>query len=181
VSEPDSAGPPASSKVECRQHRGEPADPLAYGTNWTVRHYELDGNGHVNNAVYLNYAEHLTLLHAELSGFGQSWTTQRGGAWLVHRNLADYHRPAYYGDLLDLRVRVLYVRGTRGIRHTQIRRENGGELCAEVLTEWVWTRLVDGRPGRVPAEVVQAAARVTEETMRRDPDLLHRLRRGASV
>jgi acyl-CoA thioester hydrolase len=159
----------------------EPADPLEYCTSWPVRHYELDGNGHVNNAVYLNYAEHLTLLHAERSGYGQSWSAARGGAWVVHRNLVDYHRPAFYGDLLDLRVHVLYVRGTRGIRHTQIRREVGGELCAEVLTEWVWTRLVDGRPGRVPEELVQAAAGVTEETLQRDPGLLNRLRRGASA
>ncbi len=156
-------------------------DPLAYCTSWPVRHYELDGNGHVNNAVYLNYAEHLTLLHAERSGFGRSWTAARGGAWVVHRNLVDHHRPAYYGDQLDLRVRVLYVRGTRGIRHTQVRRQADGELCAEVLTEWVWTRLVDGRPGRVPDELVRLAAGVTGETLRRDPDLLNRLRRGASA
>ena len=158
----------------------EPADPLAYRTSWPVRHYELDGNGHVNNAVYLHYAEHLTLLHAERSGYGQSWSVARGGAWVVHRNLVDYHRPAYYGDLLELCVRVLYVRGSRGIRHTRIRREAQGELCAEVLTEWVWTRLVDGRPGRVPEELVHVAAGVTGDTLVRDPDLLQRLRRGAS-
>ena len=60
--EPDPAGPEPSSEVDCG------IDPLAYRTTWPVRHYELDGNGHVNNAVYLNYAEHLTLLHAERSG-----------------------------------------------------------------------------------------------------------------
>lgn len=159
----------------------DPVDPLAYRTTWPVRHYELDGNGHVNNAVYLNYAEHLTLTHAERSGFGQSWTAAHGGAWVVHRNIVEYHRPAYYGDVLDLRVRVLFVRGTRGIRHTEIRRDGRDELCAEVLTEWVWTRLVDGRPGRVPDELVEVAAGVTAETLRRDPDFLNRLRHGAST
>lgn len=159
----------------------EAVDPLAFGTTWPVRHYELDGNGHVNNAVYLNYAEHLTLLHAERSGYGQSWTTAQGGAWVVHRNVVEYHRPAYYGDVLDLRVRVLYVRGSRGIRHTQIRRDGRGELCAEVLTEWVWTRIADGRPGRVPDQLVEVAAGVTQETLLRDPEFLNRLRRGASA
>lgn len=159
----------------------EAVDPLRFRAQWPVRHYELDANGHVNNAIYLHYAEHLTLLHAEQSGYGQAWTAGHGGAWVVHRNFVDYHRPAFYGDLLDLRVRVLYVRGTRGVRHTEIRREGARELCAQVLTEWVWTRVSDGRPGRVPAELVRAAADVTEETLRRDPDLLMRLRRGASV
>ncbi|MGH7912228.1 MAG: acyl-CoA thioesterase [Candidatus Dormibacteraceae bacterium] len=158
----------------------DPADPLCYRAAWAVRHYELDGNGHVNNAVYLNYAEALTLEHAERSGYGREWTTARGGAWLVHRNVASYHRPALYPELLDLRVRVLYVRGARGIRHTEIRRHDGELLC-EVLTEWVWTRLVDGRPARVPAELIEAAAAATEETLRRNPDLVTNLRRGASI
>ena len=158
----------------------ERVDPLSYGTTWPVRHYELDGNGHVNNAVYLNYAEHLTLLHAERSGYGQSWSAAQGGAWVVHRNIVEYHRPAFYGDLLDLRVRVLYLRGSRGIRHTRIGRDAHNELCAEVLTEWVWTRLVDGRPGRVPSQLVEMAADATAETLRRDPDFLNRLRHGAA-
>ena len=40
-------------------------DPLIYNTRWLVRSYEIDQNGHVNNAVYLNYAEAVTVEHAE--------------------------------------------------------------------------------------------------------------------
>src|SRR5437016_536298 len=109
-------------------------DPIVYTTCWPVRHYELDRNGHVNNAVYLNYAEQLTIEHAELAGFGAEWSAAHGGWWVVYRSVLTYHRPAVYGDLLELTVRVELVQGTRGIRRTTIRRAADGEPVAEVLT-----------------------------------------------
>lgn len=152
-----------------------PVDPLTHTAHWPVRSYELDSNGHVNNAVYLNYAEQLTIEHAELSGYGSEWTASRGGIWVVHRNLVTHHRPALYGDQLVLTVRVILVQGARGIRHTLICRA-GGELLAEVVTEWVWTNRSDGRPGRVPAELVAKARDVTKETLARHPRVIRDLR-----
>ncbi|MFZ0218441.1 MAG: thioesterase family protein [Candidatus Dormiibacterota bacterium] len=153
-------------------------DPTVYHQSWPVRHYELDSNGHVNNAVYLQYAEHLTIEHAERSGFGVAWTTAHGGAWFVHRNHVTYHEAARYGDVLDLTVEVRYVGGTRGVRLTTIRRQRDLALFAEVLTEWVWVRLEDGRPRRVPTELVEAARAVTAATLARNPTLIQDLRRG---
>jgi YbgC/YbaW family acyl-CoA thioester hydrolase len=150
-------------------------DPLEYRTQWPVRSYELDGNGHVNNAVYLNYAEHLTIEHAERSGFGADWTRENGGAWVVHRNFVTYQRPALYGDMLDLCVRVLLVRGTRGVRHTVIHRLSDAADLAEIVTEWVWTRLADGRPGRVPRTLEDIARPATEATLERNPRFLRQL------
>jgi acyl-CoA thioester hydrolase len=158
------------------QNRGVSVDPLVYSTTWPVRHYELDSNGHVNNAVYLSYAEHLTIEHAEHSGFGAEWTRAQGGAWLVHRSFLAHHRPAVYGDDLRLTVRVLLVKGTRGVRRTEICREQG-EPVATVLTEWVWVRLGDGRPGMVPQRLVDVARPATEATLREHPSFLRDLRK----
>ena len=156
-------------------------DPIVYTTCWPVRHYELDRNGHVNNAVYLNYAEQLTIEHAELAGFGAEWSAAHGGWWVVHRSVLTYLRPAVYGDLLELTVRVELVQGTRGIRRTTIRRAGDGERVAEVLTEWVWVRDRDGRPTRVPPELVEAAREATAGTLRRHPGYLTDLRRAAAT
>ena len=156
-------------------------DPTVYTTCWPVRHYELDSNGHVNNAVYLNYAEQLTIEHAELAGFGPEWSAAHGGWWVVHRSVLTHRRPAVYGDLLELTVRVELVQGTRGIRRTTIRRTSDGEPVAEVLTEWVWVRDSDGRPARVPRELVEAAREATAETLRRHPGYLADLRRAAAT
>jgi acyl-CoA thioester hydrolase len=142
-------------------------DPLVYRARWRVRSYEIDQNGHVNNAVYLNYAEALTVEHAEEAGYGRAWSEARGGGWVLRRHEIQYHRPAVPGDELDLVVRVELVRGVRGVRRTTITRVADGALVAEVLSEWAWLRRSDGRPVRVPAELVELAAEVTEATLQR--------------
>ena len=144
-------------------------DPLVYATRWRVRSYEIDLNGHVNNAVYLNYAEALTVEHAEVSGYGRAWCQERGGAWVVRRHEIEYLRPARMGDELELTVRVELVRGVRGVRRTTIARVDDSAPVTEVWSEWVWVRLRDGRPTRVPPELVEVAAPVTAETVARGP------------
>lgn len=140
-------------------------DPLVYSTRWRVRSYEIDQNGHVNNAVYLNYAEALTVEHAEASGYGRAWAEAHRGAWVVRRHEIEYLRPAVMGDELVLVVRVELVRGVRGVRRTSIRRLADDCPVVEVLSEWVWVRLGDGRPARVPAELVEIAGAVTAATL----------------
>lgn len=142
------------------------ADPLEFRARWRVRSYELDGNGHVNNAVYLNWAEEIATEHAEAAGYGRAWSIARGGGWLIRRSEITHHLPAVYGDEVEVSVRVELVRGVRAIRRTWIRRAPNLELLAEVTTDWVWVRLHDGRPAPVPKELVDLAASATAATLK---------------
>jgi acyl-CoA thioester hydrolase len=128
---------------------------VPFTARWRVRSYELDANDHVNNAVYLAYAEEIATLHAEALGFGRTWTRAQGGGWVVHTHQITYVRPAAYGDELEVTTRITDLRGARAVRRTEITRA-GGDLLAEVTTEWVWVRAADGRPTRAPAELVAA-------------------------
>ncbi len=134
---------------------GLSADRRSYSSRWRVRTYELDVNGHVNNAVYLNYAEQIATEHAEAAGFGRDWTLAQGGAWVVRRHEIVYHQPARYGEELELTTRVEELRGARGRRLTSIVRVEDGVPIADVHTEWVWVRGSDGRPARVPSALVE--------------------------
>lgn len=145
-----------------------PADPIEYAARWRVRNYELDSNGHVNNAVYLNWAEEIASQHAEAAGYGRAWSIERGGGWVIRKSEITHHRPAVFGDEVEVRVRVELVRGVRGVRRTWIRRTASGDLLAEVLTEWVWVRLSDGRPTPVPDELVELAAAVTAAALEKE-------------
>lgn len=127
---------------------------LEHVLRFRVRTYEVDENGHVNNAVYLQWAENLTAEHAEAVGVGQRWSVERGGAWLVRRHEVTYHQPALRGDEVEGTVRVMALGGVRGVRHTTFIRPRDGVLLAEVRSEWVWVRVRDGRPARVPAELM---------------------------
>ncbi|MHB8325325.1 MAG: acyl-CoA thioesterase [Candidatus Dormibacteria bacterium] len=140
-------------------------DPLVYTDRWRVRQYEVDAYGHVNNAVYLNYAEEMASRHAEVSGFGAQWAADHQGGWVIRRNDITYHAPARFGDELELTVRVELLKGTRGHRRTTIKRTADGVLLAEVFTEWVWVRLSDGRPAPIPSELVEVAAERTAATL----------------
>jgi len=132
-----------------------------------VRQYEVDRQGHVNNAVYLNYAEELASRHSERIGYGQEWAAAQGGAWVIRRSEITYHSPARVGDELELTVRVELVKGARGQRRTTIILVPTGRLVAEIFTEWVWVRASDGRPAPVPQELVDLAAEATAATLRR--------------
>jgi acyl-CoA thioester hydrolase len=130
-------------------------DRATYTTRWRVRTYELDANGHVNNAVYLNWAEQLATEHIEAAGFGRAWVLAQGGAWVVRRHEITFRRPAVYGDDLELITRATSIKGARGHRQTTITRVGDGALIAEVVTEWVWVQLPEGRPTRVPDDLVR--------------------------
>ena len=130
-----------------------------------MRNSELDSNGHVNNAVYLAWSEEIATRHAEAAGYGRDWARERGGGWVIHRSEITYHRPAVYNDVVEVAVDVELIRGARGIRRTRITRAADDELLAELWTEWAWVRLTDGRPVRVPAELVQLAAPATARTL----------------
>lgn len=131
------------------------ADPTTFSARWRVRTYELDVNGHVNNAVYLNWTEQIATDHVEAAGFGQAWVLAHGGAWVVRRHEITYRRPAVYGDELELTTRPTSIKGARGFRHTTIVRVSDGAVVAEINTEWVWVQLPDYRPARIPEELVR--------------------------
>ena len=130
-----------------------PVDPWRFTVRWAVRQYELDALGHVNNAVYLNWAEQVGIEHVESLGFGRAWSLAQGGAWVVREHHITYHRPVEYGDVVLVATLPQDIAGARGLRRTEIRRVSDEALTTEVATEWIWVRLRDGRPLRVPAEV----------------------------
>lgn len=133
-------------------------DRLEHAEQWRVRTFELDSNGHVNNAVYLNYAEHVATEHAEALGYGREWSERLGIAWAVREHHVVYHRPAVYRDLLRLTTRVQSMSGVRATRHTTIQREPDGELLAEITTQWVCLKVPELRPTRIPADLLDRYA-----------------------
>lgn len=131
-------------------------DPRQFTVRYAVRQYELDVLGHVNNAVYLNWVEQVAIEHVEALGFGRDWSREHGGAWVVREHHVTYHRPVEWGDVVIVTTLPQEIGGARGMRRTEIRRESDGVLTTDVLTEWIWVRTSDGRPSRVPAELIAA-------------------------
>jgi acyl-CoA thioester hydrolase len=114
----------------------------------SVRSYECDSYGHVNNAVYLNYLE--VARHEFLRDNGISMPDLRASGYglLVARIAIEYRLPATTDDLLEIRTRPLRKTRIGGVLSQRIAR--GGALVADAEVTWV---CVDarGRLARLPA------------------------------
>jgi acyl-CoA thioester hydrolase len=129
-----------------------------YTMRWPVRQYELDRFGHVNNAVYLNWIEQAATDHAEAIGFGSAWARAQERGWVVREHRITYRRPIVFGDVVLVTTIPEQLSGSRGWRRTDVRRESDQILMADAMTEWVWVRASDGRPARLPADLLRSFA-----------------------
>ncbi len=123
-------------------------------TTVPVRSTDVDSDGHVNNARYYEYCEQGRLAH--LARIGVISTERRRvpyhGLFTIVETGCRYHRPAYYGDLLDVHAQTVHVgRSSFRLRY-EIRRD--GELIAEGESVQVWLG-EDGRSAPLPAEIRQ--------------------------
>lgn len=115
---------------------------------------EIDELGHVNNTVYLRYAEDVARAHSDALGLSLSVYKALGVVPVVRRHTITYHQSAVLGDGVRVTTRVEAFRGARAGRTTGLVRSDG-VLLAEVETEWVWIRVDNGRPTRVPQKVLE--------------------------
>jgi len=136
-------------------------EPSVHTCSLSVRSYECDSYGHVNNAVYLHYLEYAR--HQYLRDIGVSVLELRefGYGLLVAKVSIQYRRPAITDDLLTIStsaVRQAIVGGV--LRQVVTKADTTGEsssrpsVVAEAEVTWVCVD-VRGRPVRLPAAFQQ--------------------------
>jgi acyl-CoA thioester hydrolase len=116
----------------------------------SVRSYEIDANGHVNGAVYLQYAEHARWEYLKTAGVDQGQLKDRGFGPVNLETVIRYHAEAFYGDDLEVSCEIEWGPG-KTFRVPQELRRSDGTLVAEVnsvggLLDLRERRLV-GNPG----------------------------------
>ena len=129
----------------------------------TVRSYELDTLGHVNNAVYVNWMEHARLRTFDELGFGVDALLAGDVLYNIVRAEVDFRRPTHFGDRLIVST-LLESIGTSSVRlaHPIARAddaEDGGEIVCAAREVIVWLGQ-DGRPTPVPDDVREALDRL---------------------
>ncbi|MBN1841707.1 MAG: acyl-CoA thioesterase [Deltaproteobacteria bacterium] len=117
--------------------------------NLTVRTYECDSYGHVNNAVYLNYLEYGRMAVLEKKGFSLAKLKQMGAIIVVRRIEIDYKAPAREGDRLVVRTYLKDHNKMKGIFSQEILKQSDQSLVARADVTWVFTDL-QGKLIRVP-------------------------------
>ncbi len=115
----------------------------------TVRTYECDSYGHVNNAVYLHYLEFARTEYLKSIGFDYPAVVGAGYGLYVARIEIDYKRPAFAGDALRIRSRAVKKGAVSGVMAQEILR--GDDVVAEARVTWAFVDS-SGMPCRVPKE-----------------------------
>ncbi len=148
--EATSAAPPRPS----RRERYPPAPPGAFKLRRRVTFQDLDGIGHVNNAVYLAYVEDCGFQVGAAYGWPATRLWAEGCAIWPRRHRIRYHAPAQLDDEIETATWLSDVRRATALRHYTVSRVPDGTLLAEVHTLYAWVDRATGRPIRIPPQLI---------------------------
>lgn len=113
---------------------------------------DIDENGHVNNVVYLRWAQDMGVAHWRSLA---SPDMQATWAWVALRHEIDYRRELKLGEIARGRTWVADAAdGPRFDRFIRLDHPDG-QMCAQVRTTWVLVEQATGRPRRVADEMMQ--------------------------
>jgi acyl-CoA thioester hydrolase len=97
----------------------------------TVRGYETDTQGHLNQSVYLQYAEHARWSLLQASGIRQSTLVERRVGPVTVETTIRYRRELRAGDEVEVSCAFVWGEG-RTFRIEQTVRKADGTVAAEV-------------------------------------------------
>lgn len=104
-----------------------------FRTQLQVRGYEIDGYGHVNNAVYLNYAETARWAMIEEAAGGGDYFKRNGVAPIVARAEIDYREPCYLGEWLEVETTLIESRKRLSRFNHVVKKRDTGRVAAVAL------------------------------------------------
>lgn len=126
---------------------------MKYFTTFNVRTYECDSYGHVNNAVYLNYLEFARMDYLQQCGFNYDSCVKAGFYLYVTHVDIFYKSSAFFGDELTIETEPVKLGAVSGQIH-QVIRNRKGTVCAEADVTWASVNSQNGRPSKLPAELM---------------------------
>jgi acyl-CoA thioester hydrolase len=115
----------------------------------TVRTYECDSYGHVNNANYLNYLEFARYEFLKDIDFDYPEMVKAGYGIYIARIEIDYKKPAFADDTLEIRSWSIKKGAVSGTLAQEIWR--GEDLLIQAKVTWAF---VDskGMPAKIPPQ-----------------------------
>ncbi|MEU6534592.1 acyl-CoA thioesterase [Streptomyces sp. NPDC047000] len=103
-----------------------------YSVRVTVRGYETDVQGHLNQAVYVNYAEHARWSMLQAYGVGQSRLIGHGVGPVALETTIRYRRELLAGDEVDVTCAFEWSGGKTFRIRQEIRKTSDGTVAAEI-------------------------------------------------
>lgn len=157
-------------------------------TTFTVRHYECDAYGHLNNAVYLQYMQEAAVNASAACGLDRQAYASMGRLWLIRASEVEYLSVARAGERLEVNTWVAGYRRSMSRREYEIRRPADETLVARGGSDWVFLDAGTLRPTTIPEQVraalgenqgaAEANARIRLEDPLEPPARVFEIERG---
>lgn len=127
----------------------------SFVTQREVEWQDLDAQNHVNNAIYVGYAEEAALQELKASGWSLTKLAEQNLAFFPRRIHIQYLSPAVWGERLNISTHSLNLHQSGGSRYAGITRDDGSQV-AECIMDWVLTNKETGEEQPLPAELVNS-------------------------
>jgi acyl-CoA thioester hydrolase len=127
------------------------SDPI-HREEFTVPPEAVDGNGHVNNVVWVQWMQDVAIRHAESVGGNQAMRDAKA-SWVVRAHRVEYLSPAFAGDRIAIATWVVDFRRIRSLRRYQFSNAATGKVLVTGETDWVFIDRETGRPRAIPDDV----------------------------
>lgn len=125
--------------------------PNAFGKRFTVSDGDIDGFGHVNNAVYLQWLDATVWQHTRSVGLTEQACRELNRGMAVVRHEIDYLLSSYINDEVVVFVWLMNNDGKlRASRLFQVLRLSDQKTLLRAKTDYICTNLETGRPARMP-------------------------------
>ncbi len=114
---------------------------------------DIDELGHVNNIVYLRWAQEIAIAHWRARASEEMLTRY---VWVVLRHEADYRAALTLGDEVEVRTWVDDApRGASWARFVEIHKAGNERPAVQIKSNWAMLDAETRRVKRVPAEIVE--------------------------
>lgn len=124
--------------------------PARFERPLRIQPEDIDGLGHVNNVVYLRWAQDIATAHWEAAATPAQLEAL---AWVALRHEIDYKHPALPGDAVLASTWVGSADAVRFERFVEILRAGDRKLLAAVRTLWCPISRASGKVTRVDEAV----------------------------
>ncbi len=137
--------------------------PKIFHHRFTVNQDAIDGNGHVNNVVYVQWMQDVAILHSNHQGGTEEKHLELGSTWIVRSHQIEYLSPSFEGDEIEALTWVSDMKRVSSLRKYQFRRASDQTLLAKAETRWVYIDLEQGRPVLIHKDIQNAFELVSPE------------------
>ncbi|MHA7870856.1 MAG: acyl-CoA thioesterase [Hyphococcus sp.] len=118
----------------------------------TAAETDIDELGHVNNAVYLVWAQDIAVAHWNAVA---DEALRRRFVWVALRHEIDYRDQVLAGEDVEIRTWLGRAQGPRFARHVDIRKPGSTRFSANVLTDWCLVDAATRKPQRVGDAILE--------------------------